>query len=375
MKKSLLAGIILIVLMILIVYVGRIVEFSWGGEMPGTRPSQLWERHVSEDLKVVERVGKVTIKEVLEDSTSIKGIDYNGRDVWEETWEGHQEILFDEHCWGHIDLSEGIISVFDYSGKLVRRAKSPAEYKHFWLGSQGEILFSRSDSSGQDRLEGLYGEKGVLFNARGEQVLDESFAGMGILEMKLLPGAKTLLISLVEIYPYLSTKVVFTTMEGHRIVEARGEQLFFSPVILEESHALALASGSNLYGYSFDGVPLFKKEWEESIKDVFAGPEESLLLVISPEQTLKEKTSLICLDQEGSLLWEKELPGGYQQGKSRIDGGMVIETDLFLYLLQSDGNIQGYYSPQEGQKIYLLSNDTFLARDRGMLTAYRWPLK
>lgn len=375
MKKTILAGIILIVLIILIIISGRAAEFSWGGEMPGTRPTQLWVRHYSEDLKVVERAGRAILKEVREESASIIGIDYYGRDVWQDTWDGPQEIFFDQYHWGHTNLSEGIISVLDYDGKLVRRAKAPADYKHYWLGPQGEILFSRSVSLGQDRLEGLYGEKGLVFNSRGEQVFEESFAGMGIMDMKLLPGTEMLAVSLVKVFPYVSTKVVISTLEGHNIVKIKGDQLFSPPVILEDSRAVALVSGPNLYVYSFEGVPLFKEEWERPINDAFAGPGESLMLVISPEQALKEKTRLACLDLKGNTLWERELPGNYRQGKRRIDGGMIIETDLFLYLLQSDGKTQGSYSPQEGQEIHLMSTDTFLAQERGKLTAYSWPLK
>ncbi len=375
MKKIVLAGIILIVLIVLIIVAGRASEFSWGGAVQGSRPSQLWVRQASEDMELLEREGSLILKEMREGTTSINGIDYYGREIWEEAWEGSQEIIFDRYYWGHTQLSEGTISIYDYQGKLVRKAKVPADYKHYWLGPQGEIMFSRSASTGQERLEGLYGEKAVVYNARGDQVYQESYAGQGILDMILLPGTNTLVANRVEIFPYLSANVVFFTLEGRRLQEAKENQLFFSPVIIEENQWVALASGTNVYLYSFEGVPLFKKEWEGPVKDVFAGPGETLLLVISQERTLKDQTSLVCLDHKGNLVWERELPGRYRQGKSRAGQGIVIETDLFLYLLYPDGNTYANYAPQEEQEIYLLSTDTFIAREKETLKAYHWPIQ
>ncbi len=376
MKKTLLAGTFLIIVLFLIVYSGKIAEFSWGGKMPGSSPTEIWVRHVSGELIVEERLGKVILKEVLENTTSLKGIDHYGRDKWQETWEGRPEIYFDHHYWGHVDQTNGTVTLFDYHGKLVRRMVPPSDYKYIWSGPEEEIIFSRSDSSGKDRLEGLYGEKGLVYNKQGEIIYEETFAGMGILDIKLLPGTKNLIISLVEIFPYISAKVYFTTQQREKLAETRGDQFFFPPIILEENHMAVLISGLDIYAYSFKGAPLFKEQWENPINAAFSGPGgESLLVVITPEQILKEKTQLVCLSLEGDILWEKDLPGSFLQGKSRKDGGILIETDLFLYLLEPDGNIRGYYSPGEGQKIHLLSTDTFLTFNRGKLMAYTWPLQ
>ncbi|UNC93719.1 hypothetical protein [Candidatus Contubernalis alkaliaceticus] len=376
MKKTLLAGTFLVVLMLLIVYSGKIAEFSWEGKMPGSSPAELWVRHVSGELTVEERLGKVVLKEVLEGNTSLIGIDYNGRNKWQENWDGKPEIYFDNHSWGYYDQSQGTITFFDYNGNLVRRVEPPPDYKYFWSGSKGETIFSCSVISGKDRLEGLYGEKGIVVNNRGEQIFEETFPGMGIMDIKFLSGTDNLIISLVEIFPYISAKVYFSTLEGEKLAEIRGDQFFFSPIILKDHQTVVLISDSHLYVYSFKGAPLFKREWEDSINASFSGPGgDSLIVVITPEQILKEKTNLVCLSLEGEVIWEKELPGAYRQGKSRQDGGILIETDLFLYLLQPDGNTLGYYSPEEGHEIYLLSTDTFLTFDRGKLTAYRWSLK
>ncbi|MDO9573409.1 MAG: hypothetical protein Q7I94_00330, partial [Candidatus Contubernalis sp.] len=201
MKKTLLAGTFLIIVLFLIVYSGKIAEFSWGGKMPGSSPTEIWVRHVSGELIVEERLGKVILKEVLENTTSLKGIDHYGRDKWQETWEGRPEIYFDHHYWGHVDQSNETVTLYDYHGKLVRRMVPPSDYKYIWSGPEEEIIFSCSDSCRKDRLEGLYGEKGLVYNKRGEIIYEESFAGMGILDIKLLPGTKNLIVSLVEIFP------------------------------------------------------------------------------------------------------------------------------------------------------------------------------
>ncbi|PKM83732.1 MAG: hypothetical protein CVU88_01490 [Firmicutes bacterium HGW-Firmicutes-13] len=375
MKKIILAGIILLLVLCVLIFTGKITHLTLGGYFPGTKPVEIWERDISGRLVVAEEDGNIILVEEENQKVNIQGLDFYGKSIWEEEGEDQVNFFFGESYWSVVQLPQGTIKIYDYKRKQAGIFRLKTGFNKIWLGPEGQALCIGILSVDKNTLEGLYGEMLEVYNAKGELMLTESFTGKAVLDLALVPGEDILLINLVEVFPQVSSKGIILNLEGKKLSEVSSTELFLTPLILKEGGLAAFASGQELYIYTIEENAVFKNSFDFTIQDYLLTSEDYIVLVSTDGAVGKGKTSLVCVNEEGSVLWDKDLPGTYIKGKSRSDGGIVVETDAFLYLLSPNGTSQAYFLPDEDTEIYLLSTDTFLIFNGTKLKAYCWPLK
>ena len=395
MKKRILAGISLSVMLLLLIFLGEIIHLPWGEEFPGPQPSPVWSREISPKTYISEGEGKLII--IQEESKGEEGegeegegrgfvarsLDYYGKSLWEEKLEGsaNSNFFFGKSHWAYIDSIEGHVSTFDYQGSKAGQFKREEKHDNVWLGPKGEHIsisnYSPREEVPEKTLEGYYAEKLEVISPNGSSIYRDIFKGIGILDAKILSGQSgedILILSKVEIYPQLTSKVALYDLEGNKITEQQGSELFLPPLIIKEGEAVVLASGREMFLYSLKDTDLLRREWDYNIDDCFLTPQGEIILVAGAREPFTENIQLLFIDSQGKVVWEKRLPGAYLQGRARQDGGIIIESSDRLFLLDSQGSSSSYYLIGEKEKIYLLSSDVFLSVTGTEIQAYQWQL-
>jgi len=373
-RKRVLAGIAITVVLLLFIIVGKIIHLPSGVSLPGPQPSQIWSRDTSTNNYLAEDEGKLVLVEEEGGDFIARGIDFYGKSIWEEKGKGATQFFFDEKYWAYTESPGGHVKVFDYQGSQAGQLTYDEEFNNIWLGPEGEIISVKNYTAGEDTLEGFYRESVEVNSLNDKKVYQDIFSGKGILDVRLLPGKDIIIINKVDIYPQVNARVAFYDLEGNKITEQNGSELFLSPLIVNEGETVVIGTGKELLLYSLKDNELLRWEWDYYIDDYFLISDGDIVLASGSREGLKENTQLLCVNSAGEILWERNLPGSYHQGKGRQDGGIFIESSTFLYLLQPDGTSCGYYSPQEEKDIYLLSSDVFLTIKDTEIKAYQWPL-